>query len=60
MAAEKIVTVRFFCAKCGKEIWKGMAKDMKETTTIAEAERTAICWDCLNKEEGFVPDAEVK
>ena len=47
--------VRFFCIKCGKELWRGMSEEMKETTTIKEAEETAVCSDCFmgifNKEK---------
>ena len=60
MTTEKIVAVRFFCTNCGKEIWRGLAQDTKKTLTVAEAERTAICWDCLNKEEGFTQEEGVK
>ena len=43
-----IKTVRFFCRECGIEIWDRMAN--KDTTTIKEAEDTAICTDCMLKE----------
>lgn len=39
--------VRFFCIKCGKELWKEMSEEMKKTTTIKEAEETAVCSDCF-------------
>ena len=45
--------VRFFCITCGKEIWKGMSDNMKATTTIKEAEETALCWDCVMGEDIF-------
>lgn len=51
MATKK--AVRFFCVKCGKEIWEGMSKEMKETTTIKEAEETALCWDCVTGIDNF-------
>jgi DNA-directed RNA polymerase subunit RPC12/RpoP len=50
--------VKFFCTRCGKQIWEKMPDYIKETTTIAEAERTSICSDCsyleylLNNKEG--------
>lgn len=43
-----IKTVRFFCRECGKEIWECMQN--KDTTTVKEAEDTAICSDCTLKE----------
>jgi len=39
--------IKFYCKICSKEMWQGMTKEMKETTTIAEAEDTAICSDCM-------------
>lgn len=50
----KIVPVRFFCITCGKEIWEQMHEYIKETTTIKEAEETAVCWDCTHKEVGIM------
>lgn len=38
--------IKFFCSKCGKKIFSEMDENMKETTTLAEAERTCICSDC--------------
>ncbi len=38
--------VRFFCA-CGREMWTGLTRTQKETMTIAEAEGTLVCSDCL-------------
>jgi len=39
--------IKFFCVVCGKEIWQKMSEEMKATTTIKEAEETAVCWDCV-------------
>lgn len=41
--------IKFYCNTCGKEIWKLMTGEQKETTAIAEAEDTLICSDCLQK-----------
>jgi len=40
-------SVRFFCVKCGKEIWTKMPENVKKTISIKEAEETAICSDCF-------------
>lgn len=45
-----IPPVRFACVKCGKEIWQKMPEEIKANLTIAEAEATAVCWDCSHKE----------
>lgn len=42
----KEMPVKFFCNKCGKEIWEYMDQLTKETTTISEAERSCTCSDC--------------
>jgi hypothetical protein len=39
--------IKYFCDECGKEIFKGMTKSMKETTYIAEAEGDCLCSDCM-------------
>ena len=54
--SDKTIPIKFFCKECSKEIWTNLDKDIKETLTIKEAERTVICWDCLNEKEGFVPE----
>ena len=38
--------VRFFC-DCGKEIWDELPEYQKSTLTIAEAEASCICSDCI-------------
>ena len=43
--------VKFFCDKCDKEIWMGMKPDVKEGLTIAGAEKSCLCADCVLKDE---------
>lgn len=50
--------VRFFCSKCGKELWKDISIIGKQSMSITEAERRCICSDCLLediKEGGDIP-----
>lgn len=42
--------IKCFCKECGKEIFPNMDEEMKETTTVAELERSCICTDCELKE----------
>ena len=37
---------KWFCNKCGKEIWKGLSNDIKKTTTVYEMELSCVCTDC--------------
>jgi len=41
--------VKFFCKGCGREIWGMLEKYKKETLTIADAEATCFCSDCIIK-----------
>ena len=41
--------VKFFCNECGKEIFKEMEDETKETTTIAEIEEQCLCGNCIVK-----------
>lgn len=57
----QIAPVRFFCKSCGKELWTGMLEDKKQYLTIAEAEATCICSDCILAEHRFHElDAELE
>ena len=40
----------YFCDGCGKELFRGMSRNMKETTAIWEIEQNCICTDCMLKE----------
>ena len=41
---------KFFCNKCGKEIFQDMENSQKETTSVAEIEKVCECSDCMFKE----------
>ena len=38
---------KWFCNKCGKEIWTGLQKSIKETETVYEMELRCLCSDCM-------------
>lgn len=44
------MAVKFFCDRCGKEIFQEMDKATKDYWTISQIEHTCICSDCLLKE----------
>lgn len=39
--------IKFFCNKCGIEIFQRMSQEMKDTDTVAEVERQCVCLDCI-------------
>jgi hypothetical protein len=48
--------IRFFCKKCGKEIWQDLSEESKaEDNTIASLEGRCICSDCFLK-KGLVDE----
>lgn len=40
---------KWFCNECGVEIWEMLDEYIKNSETIAEAEKRCICSDCLLK-----------
>lgn len=44
------MAAKFFCDKCGREIFQHMNEEQKRTTTIAEIEEICVCSDCALKE----------
>jgi uncharacterized protein with PIN domain len=46
----KIRPIRFFCPKCGKEMWQGVKFEDIGMHTIKSLLATLICSDCLLKQ----------
>ena len=38
---------KWFCNKCGKEIWESLNETDKRIHTVEEMERKCICSDCV-------------
>jgi len=38
---------KWFCNKCGKEIWEGLDRNSKESETVFDMEKMCVCSDCL-------------
>ncbi len=42
--------VRFFCNRCGREMFQNITEIMKATTTVLMMDKLCVCSDCLVKE----------
>jgi len=42
--------IKFYCKKCGKEMWQFGDRDSIKYLTIEQIEHVLICSDCLLKE----------
>ena len=40
------MSAKWFCNKCGKEIWQELNDDDKKTKTISEFEEECFCIEC--------------
>lgn len=42
--------IKFYCKKCGKEMWELVNFDNIKHLTLEQTERSLICSDCILKE----------
>ena len=43
-AQEEMMAIKFFCDRCGKEIWQGLTTERR---IAALSERECVCSDCM-------------